>query len=483
VSETIDAVRGMRDVLPNEQRAFAHVRARLENLVAGHGYRPLDLPIVEQRALYLRKLGEELVGKVYEFSYGGRDLALRPEWTASVLRAYVAHMHDQPLPLRLSYCGPVFRYERPQRLTYRQFTQLGVELVGAPAPRADAEVLALACAGLDALGVADYTVRVGHIGLVRALLGSLGLTERTQSILMWSLERLRDEGVEAVRAHLQQTSEGEVVDAALLEGLDDQQAAALLQQVLGAMNMSLGTGSRSPDAIVSRLLRKLRRTDPQPKVDRALDLLSRLCAIGGAPAEALPRVAALLAEQGLPSAALDDLRAILALLDAHGRQQGRLTLDFGLGRGLHYYTGMIFEIDGPDGLQLCGGGRYDDLVTALGGRNAIPAVGCAYGLERVVAAATVAAPAPRPDVLVIAIGDDDYPYALSVAGRLREQGYAATLDVRGRSVAAALRDADRRGVAAAAIVGPDERARGTVVWRNLADRTEQPLRLDDLPSC
>src|SRR5690606_28454145 len=112
--------------LPAEQRAAARARAAIETTLESYGYVAVDLPIIEARDLYLRKLGEELAGKVYEFSFGGRELALRPEWTASVLRAFVAHMQDQPLPLRLSYAGPVFRYERPQRLTYRQFTQVGV---------------------------------------------------------------------------------------------------------------------------------------------------------------------------------------------------------------------------------------------------------------------------------------------------------------------------------------------------------------------
>ena len=149
VSGTIEAVRGMHDLLPAEQQAIERVRTTLLATIGSHGYQSIDLPIIEQRDLYMRKLGEELAGKLYEFSFGGRDLVLRPEWTASVLRAYVAHLQDQPLPLRLSYAGPVFRYERPQRHTYRQFAQVGVELIGGPAPRADAEVLALACAALD----------------------------------------------------------------------------------------------------------------------------------------------------------------------------------------------------------------------------------------------------------------------------------------------------------------------------------------------
>jgi histidyl-tRNA synthetase len=157
-------------------------------------------------------------------------------------------------------------------------------------------------------------------------------------------------------------------------------------------------------------------------------------------------------------------------------------LDFGLGRGLHYYTGAIFEIYDQDGLQLCGGGRYDDLVTALGGRQPVPAVGFAYGLERVVLASKPTADDRRTtDVLVVATEDDAYAYALDVAQALRERGYVATVDVRGRSVASNLRDGARRGFGALAVVGADERTRAEVLWRDLATREERRIALSELP--
>lgn len=482
MSTIIEAIRGMRDVLPGELAPQAAIAARLEHILASYGYLPVDLPIIEHRDLYLRKLGEELVGKVYEFSFGGRELALRPEWTASVLRAYVGHMQDQPLPLRLRYAGPVFRNERPQRATYRQFTQIGVELIGGPAPRADAECIALAGAGLHAAGVCSYWVRIGHIGLIRTLLAAIGLTERMQGLLTWSLERIRTHGVAAVRAQLDAAQGEPTLDAALLDGLDDARAEALLLRALEAIGVNLQFGSRAPDEIVARLVRKLRREDPQPRIERALALLERLCLIQGPPAEALPAAEALLAEFGLHAPELDELRAILELVAAHGLPGGQIALDFGLGRGLHYYTGAIFEIYTDDGMQLCGGGRYDDLVAALGGRQSVPAVGFAYGLERVV----LAAEPPRSQegqprsVLVVAAGDQAYPYALQVAQLLRERGYIATVDVRGRSVASNLRDAARRGIGYVAVVGPAEQERSEVLWRDLARHEEHRLALREL---
>ncbi len=478
----IESVRGMRDLLPDDYRLHTQVRQRLTTLIGSYGYQWLDLPLVEYRDLYLRKAGEELVGKLYEFTVGGRELALRPEWTASVLRAYVAHLQDQPLPLRLAYTGPVFRYERPQRLTYRQFTQLGVEMIGAPAPRGDAEVLALACAGLEATGIADYRVILGHIGVVRQLLTQLGLEERTQGILIWNLERMRSKGVDSLRQRLDDLHGSIPADLSLLEGLDDEQATRLLMHTMQEIEVSLSLGTRPPDEIVQRLVRKLRRGDPQPRIERALDLLSRLTDLYGQPSTTLPRITALLEQEGLHAPALAELRAILTTLAAHGIPESRLTLDFGLGRGLHYYTGLVFEIYDAQEYQLCGGGRYDELVQALGGRQSVPAVGFAYGLERLVAATAMPATPPAAAVLVVPASDEDYAYALTVAQRARQAGYTAQLDIRERGVASNLRDAARRGFAAVAIVGSAERAQGTVLWRDLGERSERQLSLDALPA-
>jgi histidyl-tRNA synthetase len=479
LSSTIEAVRGMHDLLPDEQRAVVRARTGLEAVLTAYGYAPLDLPAIEPRELYLRKLGEELVGKVYEFSFGGRELALRPEWTASVLRAYVAQLQDQPLPLRLSYCGPVFRYERPQRLTYRQFTQLGGELVGGPAPLADAEVIALACQGLAALDIHAYRLVIGHVGLARTLLADLDLPERTQSMLLWNLERLRTHGRAAVRERLVADQGEPLPGLALPPGLDHEQAAAWLLRVFEAMRIDLSTGTRTPEAVVQRLLRRSERTTRPEHLEQALDRLAELSQIRGEPDQALAQLDALFTAHGLSNHLSQELRTLLDLLHAHGIARERIAFDCGLGRGLQYYTGMIFEIYNPAALQLCGGGRYDDLVQALGGRQVVPAVGFAYGLERV-AAALPPDNSQRREVLVAPVAAADYAYALDVARRLRAHGFIATVDVRSRTVATNLRDAARRNIGYVAIVGPAERADLALVWRDLSAHSERRIGLDTI---
>lgn len=472
----IDAVRGVQDWLPEQVAAKELVREQLETLFHRAGYETIEPPILEHRELYLKKLGEELVGKLYDFTFHGRALALRPELTASVLRAYIRHLRGMPQPVRLRYAGPVFRYERPRRDTYRQFTQVGIELLGGAGPYADAEALALSIAGLRAVGIEQFRVTIGHVGLARGLLGALNLAERTQSLLIWSMERLRTKGPEAVRAQLRAIHGDAGADLSAFAHLADRDIEALLLSVLPALGVGLDGSGRAPEEIVGRLVRKLRRSDPQPHVERALALLQELAAARGDPAAALDAAEALLRREGLHvTAPLDDMRILLDLLAAVDLPAGSLILDFGMGRGLHYYTGLIFEIDDVRGAQLCGGGRYDDLVAALGGPPT-PAVGFAYGLERVVAAAgSPAHGMAEPRVLVVRDGAEaSYSLAMRLADALRREGWVALLDVRGRALSSNLRDAARRSIRYVAIVAAHE-----IRWRDLESGEERRLPADE----
>jgi histidyl-tRNA synthetase len=477
VERMFEPVRGMRDVLPEQQRVLTHVRNELESELRQWGYQMLDLPVLERREWYLKKAGEELVGKLYDFVHHGRGLSLRPEWTVSVLRAFLHTLQSEPLPLRLAYSGPVFRYERPQRATFRQFTQVGVELIGGAAPLADVEVIQLACSGLQRTGVGDYSITVGHIGVVQALLQNLNLADRTANLLLWNMERLRQGRSDAIKQQLAEANSNELFDLGPLADLPDEQLEHLLLTMLHAVGLRLDNSTRAPEAIVSRLVRKLRRDDPQPRIDRALELMERLAATRGAPDVALAQLDQLFTDEGIDKVPLDELRAILQLLGASIAPE-RLIVDAGMGRGLHYYTGLIFEINAANGLQLCGGGRYDELVTTLGGRASVPAIGFAYGLERVAMVADVLA-VPLPDsVLVMAEHGDVYSATLSVAEYLRNHGYIALVDVRERSFQANMRDAAKRR--ATAVVICDERAPEYVRWYSLSDRSERVIQLSNI---
>jgi histidyl-tRNA synthetase len=189
----------------------------------------------------------------------------------------------------------------------------------------------------------------------------------------------------------------------------------------------------------------------------------------------------LLERHALSTDPLDEVEAALDLLAAYGPPPDGVTwaVDLSLARGLRYYTGLVFEIyvesaDGP--LQVAGGGRYDDLVRALGGRESVPACGFSYGLERVDLARGDPVPAAAPvRALVVAVEDADYRSALGVAADLRAAGIVVEQDVRRRGPKAALRHADRADLDLVVVVGAEERAANAVTLRDMRARAEQRL--------
>jgi histidyl-tRNA synthetase len=156
----IKAVRGVHDILPSDSATWQHVESTARRVFEAYGYREIRLPIFERTELFARGIGEvtDIVQKeMYTFEdRTGESLTLRPEATASKLRAYIEHgLHVQPKPVRLYTLGPMFRYERPQAGRYRQFHQLNVEALGEPHAALDAEVIAMLVEFFRALGLAE----------------------------------------------------------------------------------------------------------------------------------------------------------------------------------------------------------------------------------------------------------------------------------------------------------------------------------------
>ncbi len=142
-----------------------------------HGFREISTPIFEHTELFTLKSGPGVVEEIYAFQdKGGREICLRPELTASVMRFFVSDLATLPRPLKMFYFGQCFRYERPQAGRYREFFQFGAEIVGNPTPETDAEAIGLAAAILEMTGLKDYRIRVGHIGILREMLASAGVT-------------------------------------------------------------------------------------------------------------------------------------------------------------------------------------------------------------------------------------------------------------------------------------------------------------------
>ncbi|MCB0880872.1 MAG: histidine--tRNA ligase [Thermoleophilia bacterium] len=169
MSAKVEAPKGTRDVLPDEGALRARIVGAASSLFDAYGYGRIATPTFEQTELFVRGVGQstDIVRKeMYTFDdLGGRSMTLRPEGTAPVVRAFVEHgMHKLPLPVKLWYTAPMFRYEAPQAGRLREHTQIGAEALGADDPLLDAELIALLGAIYDALGIPGVRLRIGSLG-------------------------------------------------------------------------------------------------------------------------------------------------------------------------------------------------------------------------------------------------------------------------------------------------------------------------------
>lgn len=168
-NQTPNRVRGTQDIFRAEERRFAHVLAAFDRIRRLYGFERVEVPVFEATEVFARSIGEttDVVSKeMYSFpDKGGDSLTLRPEFTAGIARAYITEGWQQYAPLKLVTSGAVFRYERPQKGRYRQFHQIDAEVLGAPEPAAEVELLTLADQLLKELGIADeVTLQLNTLG-------------------------------------------------------------------------------------------------------------------------------------------------------------------------------------------------------------------------------------------------------------------------------------------------------------------------------
>ncbi|MGA2309844.1 MAG: histidine--tRNA ligase [Candidatus Bathyarchaeia archaeon] len=421
-------VRGMRDFLPEEARLLRHVEGRAREVARLYRYREIVTPVVESYELLSAKAGEEVKSRMFLFKdLGGRDVALRPEFTASVARLVATTLRNEPRPFRLFSVGSIYRYDEPQRGRYREFWQTNYELMGSSRPEADAEILLLTNSLMQTAGLKKFAFKVGHIGVLRGILTQEKLVDKVQSAVMQLMDKKQYE--DAFR---------------LVESAGVSETCILTLQKLVEL-----------------------------KGNNVLDVVDR--------------VAELVGDYEKSVEASRNLGEILDLV-LKSRCDVDMTVDAGFARGLEYYTGMILEVYVPDlDIALGGGGRYDRLIELFGG-DPTPAVGVAHGVDRLMLALQEQKAAQRTlreteeerAVLVVPIKEELRGEALRVSQMLRNAGVSVELEVMGRKMAKALEDADRRKMSYAVIIGERELKEGAVVVRNLAKRVQSTVKIEDV---
>jgi histidyl-tRNA synthetase len=357
---------------------------------------------------------------------GDRKVALRPEFTASVARLVANSLRNQAKPLRIFSMGSAYRYDEPQQGRYREFWQSDFELIGAFGPEADAEILMLTDSLFQKVGIKKLALKVGHVGILRGILGQERVAEKDQNTIMQLMDKAQ---------------------------YDD-----ALKLVANA--------SMSPRcvSVVQRLVECKSKDIPN----------------------AISRISELVKDYEDSVAAVDNLHTILELVTKSGYRID-LTLDAGFARGLEYYTGMIFEIFIPDmNIALGGGGRYDRLVELFGGEPT-PAVGVAHGMDRIALAIQTQKIAPRirkrKPVIVIPTRDELKIEALRIARILRKANIPTEVEVMGRKISKVLEDANKRKTNYAIIIGEMEIRERSVVLRNLSKGVQRTISIEELTEC
>ena len=452
--DRLDRLQGMPDTTEESLASLRRLQDRLREFLSTHGYGLLETPILEPTELFLRKSGGELAARMYTFTDpGGNQVSLRPEYTSSVVRHYLEGDAVPNPPVRVQYSGPVFRYEDGSGFP-RQFTQVGAELLGSVDARADAEVLSISYSALAHLGFEGHSVVMTDQGVLYRLLEALHLSERAVGFILSSVPDLREgaEGMARVqqRAKVLRLLRASTEDGRSVEGLQAEGARSLLEALMHREELG-SSGQRDPAEIVDRLLRKSTGADHPARVERGLELTSRLAAIRGEPASSIARAEEVIKSSGLDIGVLAGIRDVIPLAEAQGLPAAAMEVDFGLARSLAYYTGTVFEITLPGyKASLGGGGRYDGLARALGGRSHLPALGFAYTAERLLEAMGSGETDGTENsvaVLVLATEGHGYREAAQLARELRRSGKRVEMDVCEMDLKQGLEYAQGRGIA------------------------------------
>lgn len=449
VANPVRRLPGMRDLPDAAYRSKQAVQSRLFEAIRRYGYLNLDVPILESTELFLRKSGGDLASQMYSFSDPGSNaVSLRPEFTSAIMRHYLetARESEAGRVVRWQYAGPVFRYDLghpPPADNSGQFTQVGAELIGSNSILADAELLSLSAEIPAELGIADFRVRLADLDVLDSVLDTVGLSDRACAFIVANMNRIGD-SPDNLAATLQRADELHLVSgrglptdemdlAEAVAGLPDDLARAVLTGFM-RWNSSPETplGRRSPDEIVDRLLRKLRGGDAADAIENGLELAGQLASVRGNPVDTLGQVRAIVTSVGADLAACERLADLVALVGHIPALDGRLEIDFSLARGIAYYNGIIFDVvGGSSSAVLGGGGRYDALAMALGGADAVPALGFAYTLESLLSEMPdpTGEPAETNAVLVKPTTTESNAAALRAAADIRREGGIAILEV------------------------------------------------------
>jgi histidyl-tRNA synthetase len=417
------ALPGFRDFYPEQLATRNYLMWVWRDVARKYGFVEYDGPPLEPLELYTRKSGEEIVGQLYTFTdKGGREVALRPEMTPTLARMVAAKANAMRKPIRWFSVPQLFRYERQQKGRLREHFQLNVDIVGEAAVAADAELLAVAIDVMRAVGLTsdDVRARVSDRQLLTAVLSDVGVKKAEMAAVFAAIDK---------------------------------------------------TGREPREVTLGKVEKAVASKEARSGVSRILASSSDLNAL-----------AAEFRHSSGVMETVTHMREYLNFLDALGVGDW-IDFDLSIVRGLAYYTGKVFELFDAKGefRAICGGGRYDDLLSTIGGVD-LPALG--FGMGDVVLTELLRSrdllPTPQLGTEYWVAADDDsmLPDVMTVAGRLRSKSRSVEYALKSQTLARQLKTASSAGVKNVVLLRRDDYANGKVTVKTLADGSERSVALD-----
>ena len=410
----IKNIKGTKDLLPNSTYDLQDIENHLMRFLHIHGYGEIRTPIFETTELFSRSVGEntDIVNKeMYTWEdQNGQSLTLRPEMTASVVRAYVQKQIWKIEPIsKFYYIGHLFRRERPQKGRLRQFNQFGIEAIGSQNPEQDAEIISIAYNIYKMFGVEDLSIKVNS-------LGSDNIREKFAKDLKSSILKFKS-----------------VLSESELNRLEKNPL-----RILDTKNNE-----------IKKIIR-----DNAPNISDYISTEDK-----------------------------NHFKSVLEILDDMGIPY---THDDFLVRGLDYYNKTVFEVisnklGGQD--ALCGGGRYDKLISQLGGSD-IPAMGFAAGVERLMIAMNLEHnQTTNTDIYIVNTESSLISQSMIIADDIRKNlGVAVYVDTLRRSLKSQLRHANKMNSKFSIILDSKTSNENTVSIKSMEENTQEEIDINNIIS-
>ncbi|MDT0621840.1 histidine--tRNA ligase [Croceitalea vernalis] len=445
--------KGTRDFSPSEIAKRNHIFSAIKKQFEIFGFQPIETPSFENSETLLGKYGDEgdrlifkilnsgdFISKVDDVTYSSKnstsiapkitEKALRYDLTVPFARYVVMHQNELDFPFKRYQIQPVWRADRPQKGRFREFYQCDADVVGANSLLQEVELIQLYDSVFTELGLKDTTIKINNRKILSGIAEFIGAKHLLIDFTV-ALDKLDKIG------------ERKVKDEMLNKGIS------------------------------------------QSAIDKASPLFS----MKGSVKEQLTQLKGLLTDSAVGITGIDELEAIISTVTELGLKSANLQLDVTLARGLNYYTGAIFEVSAPEGVQMGsigGGGRYDDL-TGIFGLKDVSGVGISFGLDRIYLVLEELNLFPESvdqslKVLCLNFGDKEGLAALKLVARLRNKGIKADLYPSTTKVQKQFKYADKRNVPYVILLGAKELENGEFILKDMVFGEQTTHKLDETPN-